>query len=139
MSRVKFGSPETVPQASDDNYADTAARIVNDAIHDAITQLEKHFMEEFGFSLDNSAAKEQFGDSPIETQKGKEEEFDRTKTPLLIDASQPGPEIPNIKWMTIDEMTEELAANKIDEFIKKVNEIAWELCNVVSQFLMRQG
>lgn len=116
MSRVQFHEP--VP-AQSDGYADTAAKIVNDAINDAITQLEKHFAEELGLTLSKDNFSEQ--EKAEREASSEKEEYDRTKTPLLIDSDAPKPDISDIEWMTIDKFGKELAETKIDEFIKSVS------------------
>lgn len=116
MSRVQFHEPAP---AQSDGYADTAAKIVNDAINDAITQLEKHFAEELGLTLSKDNFSEQ--EKAEREASSEKEEYDRTKTPLLIDSDAPKPDISDIEWMTIDKFGKELAETKIDEFIKSVS------------------
>lgn len=116
MSRVTFDDPAAGSQV--DGYADTAAKIVNDAINDAISQLEVHFAQELGLTLDKSSLN---GENMAE-KEAEEEEYDRTKTPLLIDATEAAKQsINNIEWMTIDKFGKDLAEDKIDEFIKSVS------------------
>ena len=113
MSKVKFEGNDL----EDTKYADTAAKLVNDAINDAIHQLERTFADEFGFTLlDSASVKEKLEELALE----KDTEIDRSKTPLLIDADQQPKDISNIEWMTIDKFGKEVAESKIDEFIKKV-------------------
>ena len=116
MSRVTFDEPAVAPA---DEYADTAAKIVNEAINDAISQLEVHFAQELGLTLDKSSLS---NDEKAEKDAGTEkEEYDRTKTPLLIDSTDAKKDIANIEWMTIDKFGKDLAEAKIDEFIKAVS------------------
>lgn len=112
MSKVSFEDSS----AKDTEYADTAAKIVNDAINDAIRTLEKTYADQFGFTLADPSIKEKLD----EITDDKAAEIDRTKTPLLID-SDSKKEVPNIKWMTIDNFGKEVAESKIDEYIKNVN------------------
>lgn len=113
MSKVTFGDPE------DTEYANTAAKLVNDAINDAIHQLEKTFADEFGFTLaDPQTLKERLEELADDS---KIIEVDRSKTPLLLDSDQQNKDIPNIEWMTIDKFGKEVAESKIDEFIKNVS------------------
>ncbi|KAF6019092.1 AKAP14 [Bugula neritina] len=116
-------------ERNDDEYANTAARIVNDAINDAIHQLEKHFAEELGFDFQGSNLND-VKENIAEMFDEKITEYDRTKTPLLIDASQPKKETQNIEWMTIDNFGRDIAESKIDEFIKNTwkYENSWLYC-----------
>lgn len=112
MSKVSFGD-------SDAGYTDTATKLVNEAINDAITQLEKTFAEEFGFTLSSNA--KDVKDKVQELSEQQLVDVDRSKTPLLIDSDQPIKDISNIEWMTIDKFGKEVAESKIDEFIKSVS------------------
>lgn len=103
MSRVSF----------EPDYANTAAMLVNDAINDAIQQLEKQFANDMGFVPDDPRQIEDF-------ILDREQSGLRSKTPLLIEDDVPRDDIPNIEWMSIDKFGRDSAEEKIKEFIIKV-------------------
>lgn len=111
MSRVKFIEDT---QAESD-YSETAAKIVNNAINDAIHQLEKQLADDLGISLDNPTVFDYMDRAQTASVENG------SKTPLLTDPSEQKSELPNIEWMSIDKFGRELAQDKIDEFIKKVS------------------
>ncbi|XP_067944275.1 A-kinase anchor protein 14-like [Watersipora subatra] len=119
MSKVQFETFES----EDTEFSNTAAKLVNDAINDAIRQLEKTFAEEFGFTLaDPASVKEQLED--------RLNDIDRSTTPLLVNTNQPTQNIQNIQWMTIDQFGKEVAESMIDEFIRTTwkYEKSWLYC-----------
>lgn len=112
MSRVSFAEPSEITET---DYSKTAASLVNNAINDAISMLEKQYASEFGFVPEEPR---QIQDFIVDREQS--DLRSRTQTPLLKEENLPKDDIPNIEWMTIDQFGKDAAEEKINEFITKV-------------------
>ncbi|XP_033760000.1 A-kinase anchor protein 14-like [Pecten maximus] len=98
--------------SSDDIYADQAKHLVDEVIDHAIKRLET--------SLSLNDREKTFESIRISS------EINSRQSTFVKDENY---EVKNVKWLTIDEFTEEKAEQKINEFIKTWQyEDSWQYC-----------